>query len=91
MVLALIFFDIYLQANDDGSVLIVVNSHAGQIFTVDPETGTAALIDLGGVLVHADGLVRVYFSYIFPSVPVASWAPRQLTYFSSRSRQLFAW
>lgn len=46
------------QANDDGSVLIVANSQAGQIFTVDPETGAAALIDLGGVLVHADGLVR---------------------------------
>lgn len=46
------------QATDDDSVLIVANTGAGKIFTVDPDTGTAALIDLGGVLVYGDGLVR---------------------------------
>lgn len=46
------------QANDDGSMLIVANSFAGELFAVDPETGDAAAIDLGGVVVPGDGLVR---------------------------------
>lgn len=45
---------------DDGKTLIIVNISSGELFTVDPETGTAALIDVGGVSLHGDGLVRTY-------------------------------
>ena len=49
---------ICFQANDDGSMIIVSNTLAGELFTVDPETGDAAAINLGGVVVPGDGLVR---------------------------------
>ncbi|CAN0579784.1 unnamed protein product, partial [Ectocarpus sp. 12 AP-2014] len=45
-------------ATDDGSRLIIVNSQSQQLFTVDPETGDASLIDLGGDFPGGDGLVR---------------------------------
>lgn len=48
------------QMTDDGKTLIIVNISSGELFTVDPETGTAALIDVGGVSLHGDGLVRIY-------------------------------
>lgn len=46
------------QVSDDGKTLLIVNTASGELFTVDPESGEATLIDLGGVLVHGDGLVR---------------------------------
>lgn len=46
------------KVTDDGKTLIVVNMSSGELFAVDPATGKASLIDLGGVLVHGDGLVR---------------------------------
>lgn len=51
---------VFVQANEDGSTLIVANSHAGKLFTVDPLTGNATVIDLGGAVVTADGLVRSF-------------------------------
>lgn len=50
-----------LQAVDDGSALIVVTSQSQQLFSVDPNTGVATEIDLGGELLPgagSDGLVR---------------------------------
>lgn len=46
-----------IEATRDGSTLIVVNSATGQLFTVEPATGVATLIDLGGAVVNGDGLV----------------------------------
>eukprot|EP00904_Undaria_pinnatifida_P006177 jgi/Undpi1/268/HiC_scaffold_1.g00264.m1 len=46
-----------IEANDDGSTLIVSNKYAGILFTVDPTTGNATAIDLGGDFVYGDGLV----------------------------------
>lgn len=36
----------------------MVNMVSGELFTVDPETGHAALVDLGGILLHGDGMVN---------------------------------
>ncbi len=44
-------------ANRSGDTLIVVNSFFGELYTVDPATGIASLIDLGGTAVNGDGLV----------------------------------
>jgi len=47
-----------IVATPDNGTLIVVNSASGHLYTVDPETGVATEIDLGGVGVpYADGLV----------------------------------
>jgi outer membrane protein assembly factor BamB len=46
-----------IEATRDGSTLMLVNSSTGQLFTVDPATGEATLIDLGGAVVNGDGLV----------------------------------
>ncbi|CAM9696372.1 unnamed protein product [Ectocarpus sp. 13 AM-2016] len=48
-----------IEATDDGSALIIVNTEAQQLFAVDPDTGAATLIDLGGELIpgRGDGLV----------------------------------
>jgi hypothetical protein len=46
-----------IVAHPSGDELIVVNSFFGEIYTVDPTTGIASLIDLGGVAVNGDGLV----------------------------------
>ncbi len=57
------FTDMWINANGivatpDGRTLIVVNYYSGLLFTVDPDTGFATEIDLGGVLVPTgDGLV----------------------------------
>ena len=48
-----------VEATQDGSTLFVVNSSTGQLFTVDPATGVATLIDLGGAVINGDGLVLV--------------------------------
>jgi hypothetical protein len=45
-------------ATSDGKTLIVVNSTAQAIYQVDPDSGEAVQIDLGGVALPAgDGLV----------------------------------
>lgn len=46
-----------IEATPNGTTLIVANSAAGELYTVDPETGVASSIDLGGVDVSGDGLV----------------------------------
>lgn len=47
-----------IEATADGKSLIVVNSNTGNLFRVDPETGTAYQIDLAGESVAAgDGLL----------------------------------
>lgn len=46
------------QATDDGGTLIIVNGSTGELYKVDPETGGATVIDLGGKAVFGDGLVR---------------------------------
>lgn len=46
-----------IEATPNGETLIVANSAAAELYTVDPETGVASLIDLAGVDVSGDGLV----------------------------------
>jgi sugar lactone lactonase YvrE len=47
-----------IEATRDGSKLIVVNSSAGDLFTVEPGTGEASAIELGGASVSSgDGLL----------------------------------
>ena len=47
-----------IDATPDGDTLIVVNSTAGMLFTVDPATGDAAAISLGGASVASgDGIL----------------------------------
>lgn len=47
-----------IEASQDGSALIVVNSYFGELYQVDPHSGEASLIDLGGGSVASgDGLV----------------------------------
>lgn len=48
-----------IVASSSGDTLIVVNSFMGELYTVDPMSGVASLIDLGGVAVNGDGLVLV--------------------------------
>lgn len=46
-----------IEATNKGRTLIVVNSFFGEIYTVDPATGEASQIDLGGEIVNGDGLL----------------------------------
>lgn len=46
-------------ATPNGSTLIVAGSAAQELYTVDPATGVATLIDLGGGAVGGDGLVLI--------------------------------
>ncbi len=46
-------------ATPDGSTLIVAGSTAQELYTVDPATGVADRIDLGGQAVRGDGLVLI--------------------------------
>jgi sugar lactone lactonase YvrE len=47
-----------IDAVPDGSLLIIVNSTTGGLYTVDPVTGDATLIDLdGGSVVRGDGIL----------------------------------
>jgi len=48
-----------IEASQSGDTLIVVNSSVGAVYTVDPVTGVADAIDLGGAVVNGDGLVLV--------------------------------
>lgn len=46
-----------IEATDDGT-LVIVKSETGQLFTITPESGDSAEIDLGGeVLTNGDGLL----------------------------------
>jgi sugar lactone lactonase YvrE len=46
-----------IEAAANGKTLIVVNSNRGELYRVDPQTGVASLIDLGGAsLTAGDGL-----------------------------------
>jgi sugar lactone lactonase YvrE len=48
-----------IETTPDGRALLVVNSFLGTLYRVDPRTGFARLIDLGGRSVkNGDGLVR---------------------------------
>jgi len=46
-----------IVATPSGTELIVVNSSVGELYKVDPDTGEATAIDLGGAVVNGDGLV----------------------------------
>ncbi len=46
-----------IEATPSGSMLVVVNSSLGTLYRVDPTSGVASVIDLGGAVVNGDGLV----------------------------------
>lgn len=46
-----------IEATNNGKTLIIVSSAAQALYTVDPQTGEAGQIDLGGPLPAGDGLV----------------------------------
>ena len=47
-----------IDATPDGKVLVIVNLCTGQLFNVDPASGHASLIDLGGAwLPYGDGIL----------------------------------
>jgi hypothetical protein len=47
-----------IDANPSGDMLILGNLNRGELYLVDPETGEASLIDLGGEqLFYADGIL----------------------------------
>ncbi len=46
-----------IEATEVGGLLVIVNSSVGELYTVDPATGVASTIDLGGAVVNGDGLV----------------------------------
>ena len=49
-----------IVASRDGRTLIAVQSNAGRLWRIDPETGEATVIDLGGATVmNGDGLLLV--------------------------------
>lgn len=49
-----------IDATSDGSRLVIVQSNTGKLFTVDPATGNAKAIDLGGTsMTNGDGLLLV--------------------------------
>jgi sugar lactone lactonase YvrE len=46
-----------IEASSDGQRLLIVNSTTGELYRVDPQTGVAARVDLGGAsLTAGDGL-----------------------------------
>jgi sugar lactone lactonase YvrE len=46
-----------IEASSDGRWLLIVNSTTGNLYRVDPQTGEATLVDLGGAsLTNGDGL-----------------------------------
>ena len=47
-----------IEATADGGTLVIVNSTKGELYTVDPDSGASALIDLGGKNVASgDGIL----------------------------------
>ncbi len=48
-----------IATTPDGTALLVINSSSGVLFRVDPRTGVARAVDLGGTtLVNGDGILR---------------------------------
>ena len=48
-----------IETTPDRSALLVINSSNGTLYRVDPETGSATVVDTGGVVLTAgDGLLR---------------------------------
>ncbi|MEJ2501787.1 MAG: superoxide dismutase [Gemmatimonadota bacterium] len=45
-----------IEATPDGASLLIVNSAAASLYRVDPATGVAAAVDVGGPLTAADGI-----------------------------------
>lgn len=54
-----------IEATSDGRWLIVVNSFSGTLYRVDPETGTAEAIDLGGGSVPSGDGLRLVGSTLY--------------------------
>jgi len=48
-----------IEVTPNGDTLMVVNSAFGKIYTVNPSSGIATTIDLGGAVVNGDGLVLI--------------------------------
>jgi sugar lactone lactonase YvrE len=49
-----------IVATPDGQTLLAVQTNAGRLWRIDPATGKATQVDLGGAsLVHGDGLLLV--------------------------------
>lgn len=50
----------------------MANGQAGELYAIDPDTGAANVIDMGGEAVHGDGLVSagVGFTSRVPGVTV---------------------
>jgi len=49
-----------IEASADGKTLLIVNTARGELYRVDPATGSATLIDLnGGSVPSGDGLLRI--------------------------------
>jgi len=46
-----------IEATQSGDTLFIVSSAVGEIYTVDPTSGEATKVDLGGAIVNGDGLV----------------------------------
>jgi outer membrane protein assembly factor BamB len=46
-----------IEATAKGDTLIIVNASTGTLYAVDPASGVATEIDLGGTMVNGDGLV----------------------------------
>ena len=46
-----------IEATSNGKTLLIVNSSAAAVYTVNPATGAASQIDVGGALPAGDGLV----------------------------------
>jgi sugar lactone lactonase YvrE len=46
-----------IRATADGRTLIAINSTAEELYTIDPATGEATIIDLGGPIPFGDGIV----------------------------------
>ncbi len=46
-----------IEAAAGGKALIIVNSYIGELYRVNPRSGVAVAIDLGGEIVNGDGLV----------------------------------
>lgn len=56
----------------DGRALIVVQSNTGQLFRVDPASGAATTVDLGGATLNGDGLLlRGRLLYVVHSAQVS--------------------
>lgn len=48
-----------IATTPDGRALLVVNSTSGLLYRVDPRSGSATVVDLGGALLtNGDGLLR---------------------------------